>query len=132
MYVYVYVYVCVYVCMRICIGLSSSGQAVTWLGIPLLAVGVAAMPLTLGYLSEQVGDDEVGALQGSADTVRSLASMVGGPLLSRAFAHFSTARSTRLHGGSLLLCSACSLTAFVLYMSMVAVNRKDAALTRDT
>lgn len=95
------------------------------LGIPLLAIGVAAMPLTLGYLSEQVGEDEVGALQGSADTVRSLASMAGGPLMSRAFAYFSSLSSTHLHGGSLLLCSGCSLTAFLLYSYMLSTTSSD-------
>ena len=104
--------------------MSDKGRMVAILGIPLMSVGVAAMPLTLGWLSEQVGDDEVGTLQGSADTLRSLASVLAGPLLSRAFGHFSASSSPRLHGASLLVCSACSLTAFALYSYMLAVNRE--------
>jgi hypothetical protein len=46
------------------------------------------MPILLGYLTEQVPRSEVGAMQGAADTVRTVASMIGSPLLSRAFGHF--------------------------------------------
>ena len=40
-----------------------------------------------GYLSEQVNADEIGALQGAADTVRTMSNMIAYVILSNVFAY---------------------------------------------
>lgn len=68
------------------LGSVSTGPAV-FLGMPFFAAGASVMPILLGLLTRQVAVSEVGALQGAADTVRTIASVVGSPLISRLLAY---------------------------------------------
>jgi hypothetical protein len=45
------------------------------------------LQIKIGYLSEQVDEDEIGALQGAADTVRTMSNMLAYIILSNVFAY---------------------------------------------
>lgn len=62
----------------------------------LFAAGGCALPMLLGFLTEEVRPHEVGALQGAADTVRTISTMIGSPLLSRCFAYFISQEGGRI------------------------------------
>lgn len=52
------------------------------IGMPFISIAADAstLPVLLGYLSKKVEEHEVGSLQGAADTVRTISTMIGGPL----------------------------------------------------
>ena len=61
----------------------------------------------------QVPRSEVGALQGAADTVRTISGVISAPLISRAFGHFiSDGRD--YPGGALLIASVFSVLGYGL------------------
>jgi membrane-associated HD superfamily phosphohydrolase len=74
-----------------------------------------------------VGVTESGALQGAADTVRSLANMISNPLMSRAFTHFMYLKGTNekssIVGGSLFISALSSLMALILYMMITRIGK---------
>eukprot|EP01036_Dinobryon_divergens_P027339 gene27339-36101_t len=76
------------------LGSISVGPAV-FLAMPFFAAGASSMPMLLGYLTQQVPFEEVGALQGAADTVRTIASVIGSPLISRLLAYSITVSNSR-------------------------------------
>jgi hypothetical protein len=61
----------------------------------------------------QVPRHEVGALQGAADTVRTVAGIVGAPLISRAFG-YCISDGRNVPGGALLFASAFSFLGAAL------------------
>jgi len=93
-------------------------------GTAFLAAGASTLPLLLGHLTNQVSGDEIGALQGAADTVRTISTLVASPLVSWVFSRclLSEEDGTRTFGmklpigGALLLCSTFSFLAFVLFL----------------
>ena len=82
--------------------------------MPLLSAGASALPILLGYLSSQVDSNEIGALQGAADTLRTMAGIVGYPLMSAVFA-YSIKGDINVPGGALYLGAAFSALAAVLF-----------------
>ena len=56
-----------------------------FLTMPILAAGASAMPMLLGYLTEQVDNDEVGNLQGAADTLRTISAVIAAPISAKIF-----------------------------------------------
>ena len=95
------------------LGLATEGKHV-WIGVPFLAIGVSTIPSLLGYLSAMVAPYEAGALQGSADTLRTIAAMIGYPLMSKAFAYFMR-DDVNLPGGPMYLSAGMSMLAFALF-----------------
>ena len=95
---------------------SSPSVAGVFAGMPFLAAGASAMPVLLGYLTEQVPRAQVGALQAAAETVRMVAGIIGNPLFAQAFARcISTAGGRQpFPQGALYLTSVFSLAAFAL------------------
>ena len=88
-------------------------QIIAWM--PLLSAGASALPILLGYLSEQVDVNEIGALQGGADTLRTLSGIVGNPLMSSVFAH-CIKDEVQIPGGALFVAASCSaLGALIFY-----------------
>ena len=116
-------YMCV-ICSGLClhaISLMALGvanreyQILVWM--PLLSAGASALPMLLGYLSEQVDANETGALQGAADTLRTLSGIIGNPLMSNVFA-YCLKDEIQLPGGALMLAASCSgLAALIFYIS---------------
>ena len=71
----------------------------------------------LVLLPLQVPRDQVGALQGAADTVRTVASMIGSLLVTRIFAHFISGGRNFPHG-ALYFSAIFSLLGFVLVATL--------------
>jgi hypothetical protein len=67
--------------------------------------------------SRQVPASEVGALQGAADTIRTVSGMLGAPLVSRALARCIAPGSTQPPGRALQLAASFSMLAFLLLVS---------------
>jgi hypothetical protein len=74
------------------------------------------MPLLLGYLTDNVGAHEIGALQGAADTVRTIAAMLGSPLFARLFGHFIEHDVEHIYF-NLLFMTACSVLGLLVFSS---------------
>ena len=99
--------------------------------MPLLSAGASALPMLLGYLSEQVDTSEIGALQGAADTLGTLSGIVGNPLMSKVFA-YCLKDEVQIPGGALLLAASCSgLGALIFYISEYEEYRKRRKNERD-
>ena len=96
------------------IGSTSNSYILGYIAIPLLAIGVSASPLSIGYLSEQVNESESGALQGAADTVRSISNMVANPIMSRVLAYYIK-YDEKNSGRALYMTSSFSLIALLVY-----------------
>lgn len=85
-----------------------------YVGIVLLGVGSIVFPALLGFLSDQAAEGAVGAMQGAADTVKTLTTVFAYPLASLVFGYaISEERGERkmpgLHmamGGTLLAAAA--------------------------
>lgn len=110
------------------------------IGMPFIAAGASTLPVLLGYLSEKVEEHEVGSLQGAADTVRTISTMIGGPLFSRIFAallslisrhegssgsivnsrlgRFAPSVKQLYSGGTMYICGALSLLALFIFGSI--------------
>ena len=121
------------------IGLNSNA-ALLFALMPLFAAGASTLPTLLGHITDQVGTlpccwhsytihsyyeycisnvslqvaaEEVGAVQGAAETLRTLATFVGYKLSSKVFAHFlSEGRSAPQ--AALFVSSAFSIVAFAV------------------
>ena len=107
---------CLHAISLIALGIANKEyQIIVWM--PLLSAGASALPMLLGYLSEQVDNSEIGALQGAADTLRTLSGIVGNPLMSKVFA-YCLKDEIQIPGGALLLAACCSaLGALIFYIS---------------
>lgn len=82
--------------------------------MPFVAAGASSMPIILGHLTQQVPANQVGALQGSCETVRTIASALGSPLFAGVFA-LCLRESEYPVGSALMLCGACSGLGCVLF-----------------
>eukprot|EP01039_Chlorochromonas_danica_P001415 gene1415-1539_t len=89
--------------------------------MPLVAAGSSCMPILLGHLTHQVGEDEVGALQGACETVRTISSAIASPLFARVFG-FGVANAGVIPVGSpLFLSGICSLTGALAFLALQTV-----------
>lgn len=69
----------------------------------------------------QVGEDEVGALQGACETVRTISSAIASPLFARVFG-FGVANAGVIPVGSpLFLSGVCSLTGALAFLALQSI-----------
>jgi len=98
-----------------CVGYAGYGLATEgWMMFAWLATwlfGAMVMPTTNAYLSQRVGRDAQGELQGAVASLHSLGSIVGPPLMTQLFSRFSAAGAPiRLPGAAFF--AAALLTVF--------------------
>ncbi len=86
--------------------------------LPILAIGASSLPMLLGYLTEQVSSDEVGSLQGAADTLRTISAMIGAPLAAKIFAHL-IGEDRKFPDGALYFTSIFSMIGFLCFHFLV-------------
>ncbi|CAN0041571.1 unnamed protein product [Ascophyllum nodosum] len=72
---------------------ASLGTPLVVAGLVMASAGAIVFPSTLAYLSNQVGESEVGALQGTADTAKTLCSVFFGPAMAWIFGYFISERA---------------------------------------
>lgn len=92
-----------------------------FIGMPFLAAGASAIPMILGYMTQQANAGEVGALQGAADTVRTVANMVGSPLFAEVFSRCMAETVQRPHW-TLRIISTASFAALLLFLVLIGTN----------
>jgi len=81
--------------------------------LPFFSIGASTLPSLLGFLADQVEPHEVGALQGAADTARTISTAIGTPLISRLFG--LCIQSGGGGGGALAAASLFTLAALLLF-----------------
>lgn len=91
--------------------------------MPFLSAGASTMPVILGYMSSQVGPASIGALQGAADTIRTISAMLACPTASAVFGYFVRHKELNLPGGAYLLSAVYSLGAFLLFTATLLPSR---------
>ncbi len=67
---------------------SASSTNVVLLSLVVIAAGSVSLPATLALLTNQVSAGEKGAVNGAADTVRTLSSALGFPIMTGLFGFF--------------------------------------------
>lgn len=97
--------------------LSNANSALTiYMTMVLLSAGISASPSLLGYLTNQVSSDEVGALQGSVDTIRTITIAIAHPIISKIFANTITnSHDNIIYLNPFYICSCFSFIAFIVY-----------------
>lgn len=100
------------------VGFTTLGLATTTpvilLSLIIIAAGSVSLPATLALLTNQAPPSEKGSLNGAADTVRTLSSAIGFPLMTSVFAYFISEKAPfQLPGAALFLGAAVSVLAFV-------------------
>ena len=97
-----------------------AGAAVGWLlyaGIAVFALSGLAYPSMNALMSEQVGSDAQGELQGAVSSLFSLATIVGPPVMTEAFAAFTDGRAgVELPGAAFVLASVLSLASLGMFL----------------
>ena len=95
-------------------GLAPSG-ALFWLGIPVMALWGVAGAATQALMTQAVGSDQQGQLQGATTSVQSVAQMAGPFLFTLTFAYFIGGK-TPLHlpGAPFLLASGLLVLALLI------------------
>ncbi len=101
------------VCL-IAYGLATEG----WMAYAIIAAGSLsgiAGPSVQGLISRSVGADEQGAVQGSLNSLASIAGVIGPPLATGLFGYFiSAAAPMKLPGAAFFFSSALTVTALLL------------------
>jgi DHA1 family tetracycline resistance protein-like MFS transporter len=101
------------VCL-IAYGLATEG----WMAYAIIAAGSLsgiAGPSVQGLISRSVGADEQGAVQGSLNSLASVAGVIGPPLATGLFGYFiSAAAPVKLPGAAFFFSSALTITALLL------------------
>ena len=84
------------------------------LSLILIAAGSVSLPATLALLTNQAPASEKGSINGAADTVRTLSSAIGFPLMTGVFAYFISDKAPfPLPGAALFLGAAVSVLALL-------------------
>jgi DHA1 family tetracycline resistance protein-like MFS transporter len=105
-------------------GLAPNG-GIFWLGIPLLAFWGLAGAAIQGMMTQHVGPNEQGQLQGANGSLRGIAELLGPGIFTLTFAYFIGAENTwHLPGAPFLLASVLMLVATaVAHMNSRGVGR---------
>jgi MFS transporter, DHA1 family, tetracycline resistance protein len=98
-------------------GLATAGWMMfAWLGTWLLSAIV--MPTTNALMSHRVAADAQGELQGAVASLYSLSSIVGPPLMTQLFGHFTAPNaSIQLPGAAFLAAALLTVGCFAIYWS---------------
>ncbi|HVH66828.1 MAG TPA: TCR/Tet family MFS transporter [Gemmatimonadales bacterium] len=99
-------------------GMATAGWMMfAWLGTWLF--GAMVMPTTNALMSHRVPADAQGELQGAVASLFSLSSILGPPIMTQLFGHFSSATApVRFPGAAFVASTALAMTAFVIYWSV--------------
>ncbi|KAG5187557.1 major facilitator superfamily domain-containing protein [Tribonema minus] len=114
----------VYAAAQLLIGAAPAGSGTAWVytGLALSAVGSVAFPTTLALLNQQVGEDEGGAIQGAADTVKTFTTVCANPLMAACFGYFISAKAPKgLMGGSYYVGG--GVAALAALVALVTITR---------
>lgn len=85
------------------------------MSLVIIAAGSVSLPATLALLTNQVSASEKGAINGAADTVRTLSTAVGFIGMTSLFGFFISENAPfKLPGASLFAASALSVLALVI------------------
>ncbi|CAM9185923.1 unnamed protein product [Chrysoparadoxa australica] len=109
----------VYALSQLMIAVAPAGNSPTtttlmYMGLALSAVGTVSFPAMLAVLNQQVGDTESGAMQGAADTVKTLTTMVASPAMAGFFGYFISEKAPRkIIGANYYAGAAFALLAFI-------------------
>ncbi|CAM9875632.1 unnamed protein product [Chrysoparadoxa australica] len=88
-------------------------------GLALAAVGGVSFPSLLALASGQVSDSERGAVQGAADTAKTVMLMIFSPAMAALFGYFiSSAAPIEIIGFNYYIGSALALAAFVVSLGL--------------
>eukprot|EP01042_Synura_sphagnicola_P007763 gene7763-9934_t len=88
--------------------------------VPFLYVGSCSMPTLLGYLCELANPEDVGRMQGAADTVRTIASVAGNFVVSAVFAYLiRDSMAHKMPQAALLFVALISFIANVVFRAFV-------------
>jgi hypothetical protein len=84
----------------------------------LLSAGISASPSLLGVMVDQVEQEDIGQLQGSVDTIRTITIAIAHPIISKVFSN--TIKSDNIHDyvnpiNPFYICSLLSFLAFSVY-----------------
>jgi DHA1 family tetracycline resistance protein-like MFS transporter len=85
-----------------------------WLGIPVMALWGIANPALQGLMTRRVSPDQQGRLQGAANSVQSIAQLLGPFLFTLTFAYFIGPRAPMLVPGAPFLLAAALLAIAML------------------
>jgi DHA1 family tetracycline resistance protein-like MFS transporter len=95
-------------------GVAPTGS-VFWLGVPLLALWGLAGAAIQGMMTQHVGPDEQGQLQGANGSLRGIAELIGPGIFTLTFAYFIQAENNwHLPGAPFLLAAVFMLVAMVV------------------
>ncbi|CAM9425003.1 unnamed protein product [Chrysoparadoxa australica] len=95
------------------------GNVFAYCGLAMAAVGGVSFPSLLALASGQVGDSERGAVQGAADTAKTVMLMIFSPAMAALFGYFiSSSAPIEIIGFNFYIGSALSLAAFVVSLGL--------------
>ncbi|CAM9189870.1 unnamed protein product [Ectocarpus sp. 4 AP-2014] len=105
-------------------GSGMYGTPMAVLGLVLASAGTIVFPSMLAYLCNQVGDGEVGALQGTTDTAKTVCSVLFGPAMAWIFGYFisDNAYPRKIEGASYYVGAAVAALAYLTARRTFAVH----------
>jgi len=93
-----------------------SGDKNLYLALTLAALGSTALPSSLSFIANQAKADEKGAMQGASETVKSICSIVGQPIMSSLFAYWiHESRKVKLPGGMYMVSSGLLILSLLVF-----------------
>ncbi len=101
--------------------LAPSGP-LCWVGIPIMALWGIANPALQGLMTQRVPPDQQGRLQGAANSVQSIAQLLGPFPFTLTFAYFIGPHASMLVPGAPFFLAA-ALLAFAMLIAMRATRR---------
>ncbi|MDA7614798.1 MFS transporter, partial [Verrucomicrobiales bacterium] len=111
-------------------GLASQG----WMVYAIIvwgSLGGLATPAIQGIVSQQVGADEQGGVQGSLTSLSSVAGILGPPLATGLFAYFVGSQAPFLLPGAAFFCAALIVVIAMLLMKRVFVLSRKSIMAGD-